>query len=402
MNKNSIWFTLFLTGLGVLPPLSIDMGLPALAVIGSNLHCSDAAAAMTLSLFLLGFAVAPLICGPLSDRHGRRPILLFGASAFALAAAGCTFAPTIEILLLCRVIQGLGSGAATVLSTALVRDLFEGHEARHRLAQIGVMRSFAPMIAPTLGAWILTIATWRFIYGLLFILGTALFLVVNFGFVESAKLNKSPLTVQALWREYKQVFQHRLSFGYAAMNALYFGAIFTYVTNSPLLMMKHFGLSNQAFGFMFAGTAFGIMSGAFLNGQLSKRKISPKISLYLGLSLSTTAAIVDVLLTAAGLASPLTMFPCLFCFTFSAGLLAPTTAHGCIDPLPQIAGVVSAVMAFSQMVMGAVGGMIVSYFYDGNSSWAMTVIMLMFVLASASTYLLVVRPVEQRAAVPQT
>ncbi len=401
MSKTSIWFTIFLACLGVLPPLSIDMGLPALDPIANNLHTSDAAAAMTLSLFLLGFAVAPLFCGPLSDRHGRRPILLYGCSAFAIGAAGCTFAPSIEILLICRIIQGLGSGAATVLSTAIVRDLFEGHDARARLAHVGVMRSFAPMIAPTIGAWILTMANWRWIYGLLFILGTAVFLLVNFGFAESAKLNKSPLTIKGLWLDYRQVFQHRLSFGYAAMNALYFGAVFTYVTNSPLLMMKHFGLSNQVFGYMFAGTAFGIMCGAFVNGRLSRRRISPKVSLYLGLTLSTSATIINVLTTAGGLASPLTLFPCLFAFTFSAGLLSPTVVHGCIDPLPKIAGVASAVMAFSQMVMGAVGGMIVSYTYDGNSSWAMTVIMLLFVLASACIYLLVVRPVEHRAMVSQ-
>lgn len=394
MNKSSIWFTFFLVGLGVLPPLSIDMGLPALGLIATNLHTTDRASAMTLSLFLLGFAIAPLFCGPLSDRHGRRPVLLFGSAAFALAAAGCTFAPSIEILLTCRVIQGLGSGAATVLTTALVRDLFEGHEARTRLAQVGAIRSFAPMIAPTVGAWILSMFTWRHIYGTLFVLGTVLFFVVNFFFVESAKLNKSPLTISALWSEYRQVIKHRQSFGFALMNALYFGAVFAYVTNSPLLMMKHFGLSNQEFGYMFAGVSFGIMIGASFSGQLSKRKISPRVSLYLGLSLAMTAVIVNVFLTYAALASPQTLIPSLFAFTFAYGLLAPTTAHGCVEPLPEIAGVVSAVMAFSQMVMGAFGGMLVSYFYDESTPWAMVLIMLFFVFASACTYLFVVRPVE--------
>lgn len=394
MKKSSIWFTFFLVGLGVLPPLSIDMGLPALGLIATNLHTTDRASAMTLSLFLLGFAVAPLFCGPLSDRCGRRPVLLFGSAAFALAAAGCTFAPNIEILLTCRAIQGLGSGAATVLTTALVRDLFEGHEARARLSQVGAMRSFAPMIAPTVGAWILSLFTWRYIYGLLFVLGTVLFFVVNFFFVESAKLNTSPLTFRALWSEYSQVIRHRQSFGFALMNALYFGAVFAYVTNSPLLMMKHFGLTNQQFGYMFAGVSLGIMIGAATSGQLSKRKISPRVSLYLGLSLAVIAVIVNISLTYSGLASPQTLFPSLFAFTFAYGLLAPTTAHGCVEPLPEIAGVVSAVMAFSQMVMGAFGGMLVSYFYDESSPWAMVLIMMIFVSASACTYLFVVRPVE--------
>lgn len=395
IDKHSFWFTLFLVGLGVLPPLSIDMGLPALDLIANNLHTTDQASAMTLSLFLLGFAVAPIFCGPLSDRYGRRPVLLSGCAAFALAAAGCTFAPNIQVLLVCRTIQGLGSGAATVLNTALVRDLFEGHEARARLAQVGAIRSFAPMIAPTIGAWILALGMWRHIYLLLFLLGAALFLVVYFCFAESAKLNKAPLTVQALWSEYKQVFRHRQSFGFAMMNALYFGAVFGYVTNSPLLMMQHYGLSNQQFGYMFAGVSFGIMTGAFCNGQMNKRKLSPRVSINLGMTIALLAVGAIFCLSLAGVAAPLTLFPALFAFTFAYGMLSPSTAHGCIDPLPRIAGVVSAVMAFSQMVIGALGGMIVSNFYDEKTPWAMTLTMLFFVIASAATYFFVVRPVAQ-------
>jgi MFS transporter, DHA1 family, multidrug resistance protein len=395
MDKDSFLFTLLLAGLGVLPPLSIDISLPALAIMATDLHTTDPLAAMTLSLFLLGFAIAPLFCGPLSDRYGRRPILLAGCSAFTLAAAGCALAPNIAVLLVCRVVQGLGSGAATVLSTALIRDLFEGHEARSRLAQVGVLRSFAPMIAPTIGACILTTANWRYIYGLLTVIGIALLLLIKERFVESAKLNNAPFTVPALLDEYSQVFKHRQSFGYATMNALYFGALFTYVTNSPLLMIKHFGLSKQTFGLMFAGTAFGIMCGAFVSGKFSARKLSPKVSVNLGLSLACLAALTNILLTFLRWDSPQTLFPGLFAFTFSAGLLSPATAHGCVEPLPKIAGVVSAVMACSQMIMGAIAGLLVSYSYDEKTSWAMTLWMMFYVFASASAYLFIVKPAEK-------
>ena len=398
MHKNSIGFTILIAGLGVLPPLSIDMGLPALAPIAQSLHTSDALAAMTLSLFLVGFAVAPLFCGPLSDRFGRRPILIAGCLTFAISAAGCAFAPSIQLLLACRLLQGLGSGAATVLSTALVRDLFEGHEARARLSQIGVLRSFAPMIAPTIGAWILSFAQWRFIYGLLAVVGAVQLSIVYFGFVESAKLNKSPLTLKALASDYLRVVKHRISFGYAVMNALYFGAIFTYVTNSPLLMMKHFGLSRQAFGIMFAGTAFGIMAGSWVNGQMSKRKVLPKVPLYIGMGLASAAVATNLALTALHLDSPMTLFPCLFAFTFSAGLLAPNVTHGCVEHMPDIAGVASAVMAFSQMMSGALAGMIVSAAYDESTSWAMTIIMMSYVFASALVFFTVVRPGERKLA----
>jgi DHA1 family bicyclomycin/chloramphenicol resistance-like MFS transporter len=158
-------------------------------------------------------------------------------------------------------------------------------------------------------------------------------------------------------------------------------------------MMNHFGLSNQQFGYLFAGVSFGIMMGAFFNGQLNKRKISPKFSINLGILLALIAVTAIFCLTLTGIASPFTLFPALFTFTFAYGMLSPSTAHGCIDPLPRIAGVVSAVMAFSQMVIGALGGMIVSYFYDGSSPWAMALTMVFFVISSACTYFFVVRPV---------
>jgi MFS transporter, DHA1 family, multidrug resistance protein len=232
------------------------------------------------------------------------------------------------------------------------------------------------------------------IYGVLFVVGTALFFAVKFWFVESAKLSKSPLTAKALWSEYKQVFKNRVSFGFAMMHALNFGGVFAYVTNSPLLMMKHFGLSNQQFGYMFAGVSVGIMVGAFFNGQLSKRKVSSSVTLCLGLSLALAAVSANIYLTHSGLDSPQTFFPWLFAFTVAYGLLAPATAHGCIDPLPEIAGVVSAVMASLQILMGALGGMLVSYFFDGNSAWAMVSIMMFFVFANACCYLFVVLPAQ--------
>jgi len=198
IGKHSFGFTVFLGGLGALPPLSIDMGLPALTSIGKALHCSDAAAALTLSLFLAGFAIAPVAGGPLSDRFGGRPILLGGCLIFTLAALGCTLAPSIELLLFFRLIQGIGSGSAAVLSMALIRDLFEGSEARAKLSYVNILRSFAPMIAPTLGAWLFTVADWRWIYGVLTIGGIIILAVTYFGFSESATHEREPLTWSAL------------------------------------------------------------------------------------------------------------------------------------------------------------------------------------------------------------
>ena len=395
INKDSFAFTVYLGGLGILPPLSIDMGLPALSYIAVTLHTTAGASALTLSLFLAGFAVAPIVGGPCADRFGRRPVLLSGCLLFALAAIACTFAPTIEILLAFRLIQGIGAGAAAVLSMVIVRDLFEGNEARARLSYVSILRSLGPMIAPTIGAWLLSFSNWRCIYGLLAVAGVILLIVTERGFEESAKHDRVPFTVSALKASYLEVIKHQVSFGYAIVNALVFGGMFAYVSNSPLLMIQSFGLSNQLFGYFFAGTAMGIMLGAFVNGKLSERNIPHTTPLFAGLIVACMATAINVGLTLAHLAAPLTLLPCLVLYTFSAGLIASNCTHGCLHPMPRIAGVASAVLTFTQMVVGAVSSAIVAFLYDG-SALAMTGIMAAFIFSAASVYFLRVRPAEKK------
>jgi DHA1 family bicyclomycin/chloramphenicol resistance-like MFS transporter len=395
INKNSLAFNFYLGGLGALPPLSIDMGLPALTSIASSLHTTDAAAALTLSLFLAGFAVAPVAGGPLSDRFGRRPVLLGGCLIFAIAAVGSTFAPTIELLLFFRLLQGVGAGGAAVLSMALIRDLFEGNEARAKLSYVGILRSFAPMIAPTLGAWMLMFGNWRWIYGFLAVGGLVILLVTYFGFAESAKHERVPLTFSALRQSYATVIKHRVSFGYVCLNALMFGGMFAYVSNSPLLLIGVYKLSNQLFGYLFAGTALGIMLGALVNGKLSDRSIPHTVPLTAGLLLASAASLANVAVTLSGHASPATLLPCLFLFTFSGGLVAPNAAHGCMHPMPKIAGVASAVLTFTQMMVGALSSAIVAYLYDEKSAIAMTGVMAAFILSATFVYFVVVKPAER-------
>ncbi len=386
IDKRSFGFTLFLGALGAVPPLSIDMGLPGLSSIATSLKCSGNEASLTLSLFLAGFAIAPVLCGPLSDRFGRRPILLAGCLLFVFSAIGCTFAPSIAFLLTSRLFQGLGSGAASVLAMALIRDLFEGNEARQRISHMNVLRGLAPMIAPTLGAWLLIFGTWRWIYGTLMIAGILLLLVVYFGFAESAKHERQPLTVEALAANYREVLTHPISFGYAIINALLFGAMFAYVSNSPLLMIKVFGLSNQVFGYLFACTAFCIIIGAFVSGKLSSRNVPHTVPLTVGLITPCAATAVNVFIAHSNYAGPFTLLPGLMVFAFCYGLIAPSTGHGCMHPMPKIAGVASAVLTFSTMIVGALSSAIVALFYDGHSALAMTGVMAAFVFSAALLY----------------
>ncbi len=148
---------MLLGSLGALPPLSIDMALPALGEIGSSYGVSGAQAAWTLSLFMAGFAIAQLVFGPFSERYGRRPILLVGVTLFALAGFCAALAQNFALLLIARFVEGCGAGAGMAMNFAIIRDLFEGSKARTRLAYVGMVTNVAPMTAPALGSAMLTL-----------------------------------------------------------------------------------------------------------------------------------------------------------------------------------------------------------------------------------------------------
>lgn len=400
IRPNSLGFTLLLGALAALPPLSIDMGLPALTALGASFHASPAATGLTLSLFMAGFATAQLAFGPLSDRYGRRPILLTGCGIFALASIVCAGAPSINALVACRFIEGAGAGAGTVLALAIVRDLFDGAAARAKFSYINLVTTVAPMVAPMIGGWILLIANWRAIYGVLAAGGFILTLIVVLGLGES--LTRPDLGVIAprrLVANYTRVLGNRICLGYALVNGLSFGCMFAYVAGSPLVMLNVLGVSTTVYGWLFASTALGIMAGSFLNGRLSARGVPPSQLLTTGLLLAVASAIALVLVSMGHDVRVAVLMPLLVLNTFCLGLIVPNATHGALQPMPEIAGVAAAVVGFTQMMLGGtLASALVAFLYDGHTATAMTGVMTLFAIASLAVYAGIVRPAEKRAA----
>lgn len=397
IRPKSLGFTVLLGALAALPPLAIDMGLPALTALGKSLKASPAATGSTLSLFMAGFAIAQLVFGPFSDRYGRRLILLAGCGVFALAGVMCTTAPSIEALIGWRFVAGVGAGAAAVLEMAIVRDLFEGAAARAQFSYVNLVMSIAPLIAPTIGGWVLTIADWRAIYGILAAGGLVLAITIVIGFEESIRqCDRLALAPRRLLSNYCRVLGNRICIGYALVNGLSFGCMFAYVAGSPLLLIDILGVSTTVYGWFFAATAFAIMTGSFVNGRLSVRNIPPSRLLKVGLTLAVVSAIALLFVSIGDRIHVLTLVPLLILNTFSFGLIAPNAKHGVLQPLPEIAGVAAAVLGFTQMLLGGtVASMLVAFFYDGRTANAMTSVMTLFAVASLVVYVAIVRPAEK-------
>ena len=393
----SLGFTVLLGALSALPPLSIDMGLPALALIGTSLNAAPAVTGLTLSLFMAGFAIAQLAFGPLSDRYGRRPVLLVGCGLFTIASFVCAVAPSIEMLVFWRFVEGCGAGAGTVLALAIVRDLFEGSAARAKLSYVNLVVTVAPMVAPTIGGGVLAIAHWRAIYGLLAIGGVALTSVVALGLGETL-LNPDPqaLAPNQLMRNYARVLSNRLCFGYALINGLSFGCMFAYVAGSPLVMTQVLGVSTTVYALLFASTAFGIMAGSFVNGSLSTHGVPPSRLLTTGLIFASLSAVTLLSLSITNHAQVMTLMPFLVLNTFCLGLIVPNATHGSLQPMPEIAGIAAAVVGFVQMMLGGtLASAIVAFLYDGRTATAMTGVMTLFAIASLAVYIRMVRPAEK-------
>ena len=150
-NIHGLGFTLFLALLTALPALSIDMALPSLALIQADFHAPQTEAAAAIAIFIAGFSSAPIVAGPLADRFGRKAIMVIGLALFTLCAAGAALAPSIHALLAFRLVQGASAGAVGILPRAIIRDLFEGREARLQLSAVSLVFSVAPLLAPALG-----------------------------------------------------------------------------------------------------------------------------------------------------------------------------------------------------------------------------------------------------------
>ncbi|PZW45904.1 DHA1 family bicyclomycin/chloramphenicol resistance-like MFS transporter [Humitalea rosea] len=355
--RHAPYLTLLLGALAALPPLAIDMGLPAHGAIAVALGVAEPRIGLTLSLFMVGFACAQLVAGPISDRFGRRPMLLAGTALFALAGLGCAFAASLPGLLALRAVQGAGAGAAVVMVFASVRDLFEGAEARMRLSSVAMVLSIAPVVAPAIGAQVLAGFGWRAVFGVLALAGGGLCLGVGLGFREShTRRDPTALEPARLKANHLLWLRHRTSPLFALINAFCFGGLFAWVAASPLVLMGIYGVSGTVYGALFAITALGIMAGSATNRMLAKRGVPGAVALRAGLFLSATACCGVLVLTLFGQPPLALLMPLLVANCCSLGLVSSNATAAALQPFGAMAGVAAALGGSIQMLGGAVAG----------------------------------------------
>jgi len=394
----SFAFTLLLGLLASVPYSGIDMSLPALAVTGTALGASPSDVGLTMSVFMLSLAAAPLIYGPASDRYGRKPVVVFGVALFIIGSLACALAQSLPILLICRLVQGVGA-ASTTTTFAIIRDLFDGNTARAKIANVVIAINVVTVIAPTAGAALLALGSWRLIYATQAGIGLVLLFALLIAFTESARIDPANrLVPSAVVRSYLRVLTHPISFVYILVGALGGATVFAYVTGSSLFFIDVVGLRPDQYGLIFSACSAAVMSGAFLDGRLGGWGISPAHVLLIGLALLAAAAALLFAMTLAGWTPPLLVASLLMAVALAFGLSMPNVMNATMQPLPEIAGAVGAAAGSIQMTAGAISSGLVAFFYDGRSALSMTAVMAPCSLLALVLYLLVARPAERRLA----
>ena len=397
LRTHSLAFTLLLGALVTLASFATDMGLPVLGETAAALGVPVGKAALTLSVFVAGFALGPLVFGPLSDHFGRRPVLLTGVAMFATFGALATFSTSFGALLLWRMIMGAGAGGSQVLVVAMVRDLFAGTEARVRQSYVNLAAGVAPVIAPTLGVAVAAIGGWRGIYAFLAVGGFVLLAIAALRLGESAPRRPgSTLTIARTLASYARVLRHPVSFGYVLIVALNFGCLFAYVSGSSLVLIDVLGVSRRTYGYLFACTALGLTVGALTSARLGARGVKHRRIISAGLVAIVGTALVLAALAWAGWLTVSLLVPIAVVGFVGQGAVRPNAVQAALEPVPDIAGVASAVLSGVQMLTGALASAVVASLFDGRSARSMTATMVACALASAALYVGVVRRAERR------
>lgn len=367
---------LVLPALVAFQAISTDLYLPALPAIGADLGAGIEQVQLTLSLFLVGFGVAQLGWGPLSDRIGRRPLLLAGTLLYVAASLACLLAPSIEALVLGRLVQAVAACSGVVLGRAVVRDLYAPAEAARVLAYLGTAMALAPILGPIVGGWLTLSFGWRSTFAALALFGALAFLGTWHAVPETNRRKDPHATSPArLAANYGALLRDRLYLARVALAALGYAGIFSFISASPHVLIDAVGLRPDQYGLCFAAGVAGWMAGTFAAGRLNRR-LGLDGLLALGTRLSAIAALAGLAWALAVPASwPAVVAP-MFLFMLGAGFTLPTAMALAIGPYPGKAGLASALLGFLQLAFASLVGLAVSALYDRTAVPMMAVLVL--------------------------
>ncbi|MDQ0467381.1 multidrug effflux MFS transporter [Labrys wisconsinensis] len=361
LRPDTFALTALLALLTALGPLSTDMYLPSLPLIGTALGASTAQVQLTLSVFLVGFAAGQVIYGPLSDRFGRRPPLIGGLVLFVAASLICAAAPSIEALLAARFLQALGASGPIVLARTVVRDLYEGPRAARELALMGTIMGLVPAVAPVVGGLLQAGIGWQANFVLAAALAAAGGLVAWRKLPETLRApNPAPISPLGIARSFAGLTRNRGFLAYLVLMSLTYGGLFAWISGSSFVLQGVYGLSALAFGFAFVVGVIGYIAGT-LAAQALVTRHGIEATLSIGVACLALGGVAMLALVLAGIPHPAAIVVPMALYLAGVGLVMPQAMAGALAPFPDRAGAASSFAGFVQMLAGAGIGALVGH-----------------------------------------
>lgn len=395
LHRDSRLLILLLGALTTVGPFTTDTYLPSMPAIRAHFGVDMASVQLTLSLAFLGGAVGQLFFGPLSDRFGRRPVLLVGLSIYVVASMGCLFAQTVDQLIVARFLQSFGSIAAPVLARAMVRDMHEREAAARVLSLMGIVLGLGPILAPIIGGLLQAHYGWHASFVFITVYGLVLLGAVAVLLGETVR-DKDPNAVRPvqLIETAALLLRSRVFVGYALINCSLFGGLGAYLSGISFVIVEVLGVRMEYFGLVFGTIMLGNISGYALAGR-----IVPRLGLDRTLEFGTRGVAIAGLILAgfafAGIVHVATLVVPMMLYMGSLALSAPQAIAGALTPFPRSAGAASSLVGFFQSTTSALVGMGVALSFDGTPRALAGFVCLMGLCTFAAHRLIVRRIPEQ-------
>jgi len=346
--RPAIWLLVLINFSGT---LAMHMFVPALPDMARDLNASSAAAQMALTLYVVGLAFGQLFYGPLSDRFGRRPVLLVGLAFYTIAGLAAALAPTIQVLLGARLVQSLGGCAGLVLGRAMVRDTAPPNDSMRRLALINLVIMIGPGLSPILGGLLASALGWRAIFFALALLGVVNLLLVWLILEETGQ--KSEPDIGALARDYKGLLSSRAFIGFVVGGGCSTTAMYAFIAVAPFIFINELHRSSNEVGLYLALLMSGVAVGSIFVSRLGGRIAMER--LMIGANLISVAASAMLLFIAiSGLATAPIIVVLMGIFSFGSGVVSPAALTKAVSVNPRVIGSAAGLYGFGQMFVGAI------------------------------------------------